>query len=97
MVMATLQGVVSSVLLYLLLCAPMAGYVFGRYGGGEMVWFVAVAFFLACMFVTQVCGAGWRSAAWRGRSSCGCQNLCGLDLPAEASGSLGGACPRPPA
>jgi hypothetical protein len=55
MLMATLQGLVSSILLYLLLCAPMGGYVVGRYGGGgDMAWFVVVAFFLASLFVTQV-------------------------------------------
>lgn len=55
MLMATLQGAVSCLLLYAALAAPVAGYALARYGSGEMAWFTAVAFFLMSLYVTQVC------------------------------------------
>lgn len=54
MLMATLQGLVASALLYAAFCGPMAVYALLRYGSGEMAWFTCAAFFLAAMYVTQV-------------------------------------------
>jgi len=72
MLMATLQGLVSSILLYAAFCAPVAAYALLRVGSGEMAWFTAVAFFLMSLYVTQVCVrldgwggvGGWGLRGW---------------------------------
>jgi hypothetical protein len=54
MVMATLQGLVSSVFVYVAFCGPMAAYALLKHGSGEMAWFTCVAFLLMSLYVTQV-------------------------------------------
>lgn len=56
MLMATLQGLVSSVFVYAAFCGALAAYALLRYHSGEMAWFTCVAFFLMSLYVTQVGG-----------------------------------------
>lgn len=54
MLMAIIQGLVSSAAVYAAFCGIVVLYALLRYRSGEMAWFTAVAFFIMAMYVTQV-------------------------------------------
>ena len=56
MLMAILQGLVSSAFAYAAACGFMVAYALLRHHSWEMAWFTAVAFLLMSLYVTQVGG-----------------------------------------
>lgn len=67
MVMATLQGFVSSLFVYAAFCVPLALYGLFKGRSGEMAWFTGVAFFLMAVYITQVGKSRWRSRGYVGK------------------------------